>query len=437
MSRVARRAVLAWAGALAAGVGKAAPLAPAAAPPLGSGKPATPQRVTLRAAALSTDGTQLRYDGTAAGPVIRLRKGAGLSLALVNGLAGPTSLQWHGLRAVMAIADAWVADRVIAPGEATTQVFVPPDSGLSLFRPAFLAGLPDQAAAGLFGALVVEETDPPVVDRDLLLTLSEGTGGALAANGGPAPLRDTIATGGRLRLRLVNATSGRILVVGVEGARPKVIAIDGQPCELFAPVRDAVPIAPGARFELMMDASPTAGSALRLFWRRDPSAGLPDPVLLDLVTAGAARSPLPPIAALPRNPALPQAIALERAVRADLVIAAVPDPKAGEARWRLGARAALTLPASPLITVPRGRPVVFGFDNRAAVPVPVRVHGQAMRLLHAHDDGWEPYWRDGVILPPASVTHVAFLADTTGRWLIESACFDQASSGLRTWFAVV
>ena len=80
--------------------------------------------------------------------------------------------------------------------------------------------------------------------------------------------------------------------------------------------------------------------------------------------------------------------------------------------------------------------MTLGFDNRAPVPVPLRVHGHAMRLLHAKDDGWEPYWRDSIILPPMATAHVAFLADTPGRWLIESAFFAQAAFGLRHWFVV-
>ncbi len=75
--------------------------------------------------------------------------------------------------------------------------------------------------------------------------------------------------------------------------------------------------------------------------------------------------------------------------------------------------------------------------NGSTQLIAFRLHGHAMRLLHAMDDGWEPYWRDSVIVPPGVIHHVAFMADNPGKWLIESPFFDQAVGGLRTWFEVV
>ena len=48
----------------------------------------------------------------------------------------------------------------------------------------------------------------------------------------------------------------------------------------------------------------------------------------------------------------------------------------------------------------------------------MHVHGHAMRLLHDLDDGWEPYWRNGVIVPAGKTKHVAFIADAPGKWAI-------------------
>lgn len=78
--------------------------------------------------------------------------------------------------------------------------------------------------------------------------------------------------------------------------------------------------------------------------------------------------------------------------------------------------------------------MTIGFSNRTAELIGFRVHGAAMRLLHALDDGWEPYWRDSVLVPPGKTVRVAFVADTSGRWLIESPFFAQATTGLRHWF---
>ena len=48
---------------------------------------------------------------------------------------------------------------------------------------------------------------------------------------------------------------------------PMVIAIDGQPCEPFAPIRNVVPAGPGARFELMFDLPAEAGQEANILLR--------------------------------------------------------------------------------------------------------------------------------------------------------------------------
>jgi len=57
-------------------------------------------------------------------------------------------------------------------------------------------------------------------------------------------------------------------------------------------------------------------------------------------------------------------------------------------------------------------------------------------VLHPLDDGWEPYWRDSVIIPPGRTVRTAFVADNPGRWLIESTIMDFAAAGLVGWFEV-
>ena len=62
--------------------------------------------------------------------------------------------------------------------------------------------------------------------------------------------------GARLRLRLVNLSRETMRVIGIEGARAQVVAIDGQPCDPFEPLRASVPITPGARFDILCDLQP-------------------------------------------------------------------------------------------------------------------------------------------------------------------------------------
>ena len=111
--------------------------------------------------------------------------------------------------------------------------------------------------------------------------------------------------------------------------------------------------------------------------------------------------------------------------------------KAGEAAiWTVNGVSGFELPKKPLLVARRGSPVTLAFKNASTELAAFRLHGFAMRLLHDLDDGWEPYWRDSVLVPPGITHHAAFLADRPGRWLIESPFFDQAAGGLRAWFEI-
>ena len=62
------------------------------------------------------------------------------------------------------------------------------------------------------------------------------------------------------------------------------------------------------------------------------------------------------------------------------------------------------------------------------MPQTLRITGHVARLLHSLDDGWDPYWRDIFIMPPAKTVHAAFVADNPGLWPLE---FDGAGTAQR------
>ena len=84
----------------------------------------------------------------------------------------------------------------------------------------------------------------------------------------------------------------------------------------------------------------------------------------------------------------------------------------------------------------RNTPVTLTLRNRSDVVQPMHVHGHCWRLLHDLDDGWDPYWRDSVLLAPGRTKHVAFIADNPGRWALVSGDLRRQDAGLSTWFEV-
>ena len=430
--------------------------------------------ITLEAAPAT-----LRLAGTAAtdvwayntlvpGPLLRVKKGEGVDVKLVNKLNQPTSLCWHGVRIINSMDGvAGLTQKPVMPGESFDYRFTPPDSGCFWYHPHAWPSSAEQIGRGLYGVLIVDEAEPPAVDDDLLVVISDWvlddrgriedtfhdpqparpggrTGALLTVNGKPVPDERTIRPGARIRLRLLNACSERIAILGFVGLQTTVIAIDGQPSEIFKPARDAVPLGPGSRVELMLDVpgGSTAPASLNLL-----EEGRPDRKLLGFVVAGPAVPARGAVTKLPDNPLLPTRIALERSLKRQLPIgrmaqsgkpsAAKPiEARVRAALWTLDGRPSDGFSGSPLFTVKRGSPVTLAFLNQTDAAQQMHVHGHVFRVLHDLDDGWDPYWRDSILIAPGKTKHVAFVADNLGRWAIESLMLDRQVTGLAGYFLV-
>ena len=397
--------------------------------------------------------TAYAYEGAIPGPLLRLRQGEELKLKFANRLAEPTTLSFPGLRApnVSAGVGGLTRER-LKPGASTEIRFVAPDAGFNLYLPhagSFDAG---QQGRGLFGPIIVEEAVKADVDLDAAIVLSDwnveasgqikddfsdpafgrrsGRRGALVfANGAAAPLKLAARPDARVRLRLGNAATARLATIAVEGAKSLIVAVDGQPSEPFEPLNNQFPMGPGARFELMFDMPRDLGASVRLILRGD--VGETDRQFVAVVADGepiAARAAPPRLAA---NPLLPAEIALESARRCDFAITG-----GGSAPFAVNGTTFVDWSTKPSYVLPRGAPAVFALANKTAFVQALRLWGHAARLLHSMDDGWEPYWRDTILIQPGRTVHIAFVADNPGKWPLESTIPEHRAAGVGTWFEV-
>ncbi len=387
------------------------------------------------------------YNGQVPGPLIRVKKGAELRVDLHNKLGQPTSLCWHGVRIANAMDGvAGLTQQPVMPGDTFEYRFVPPDSGTYWYHPHVWPYAAEQIGRGLYGVLIVDEPEAPAVDDDLLVVLddwaldekgiikndfldpSRTAGSLLTINSKAVPERRSVRPGARLRLRLLNACGARIAVVSFVGSRATVIAIDGQPSEIFEPAHGVLPIGPGSRFDVLVDMPSRSPASLMLL-----GDGVPDQPLLIFDVTGPALSSRGGVAKLPDNPLLPTRIHLEKSLRRSLTIAT----KAGAPpSWTLDGQASDGFSGSPLFTVKHGGAVTLTFMNQTTDAQQMHVHGHAFRLLHDLDDGWDPYWRDSVLLAPGKTKHVAFIADNPGRWAVESLTLVRQVTGLAGYFVV-
>ena len=112
------------------------------------------------------------YDGAVPGPEIRLRQGGKLRVKVENRLPEDTTVHWHGLRIPNAMDGApYVTQPPIQPEGSFDYEFTPPDAGTYWYHPH--AHGAEQVGRGLMGALIIEEPEPPPVDRDVVWVLGD------------------------------------------------------------------------------------------------------------------------------------------------------------------------------------------------------------------------------------------------------------------------
>jgi FtsP/CotA-like multicopper oxidase with cupredoxin domain len=369
----------------------------------------------LQAAALPGGG--FGYNGASPGPILRIAAGSRFAIALANQLDAPTSLAFFGGRlANSASGFPGLNGASIPPAAGPVMAFTPAEPGFALY-----GDYAERFDDGLFGALVVDEPSPAPVDLDAVVVVS-----ATKANGAPTPLQLAAPPGGRVRLRLANAASTQTLYLRVEGATASILAIDGAPSELFKPLDNAFPMAPSARFELMLDMPQSPGATVGVVLKRDSERPL-----LQIETKGERVAPKPAISALPASSRLPREIALERAQRAAVTLSGSADRG-----YAVNGVASKSWAAKPLFKAARGAPVSLTLVNNTDEAQTLRLEGHVARQLHGLDDGWDPYWRDALLIGPGKTLHAAFVADNPGRWPLASASPNARAMGLQAWFQV-
>ncbi|MGA3303533.1 MAG: multicopper oxidase family protein [Methylovirgula sp.] len=405
------------------------------------------------------------FGGTVPGPLLRYKKDAEIKIHLANEFDEPITFCCEGMRIANAMAGiGGLTQAPVAPGQSYNYRFKAPDAGFYWYRSSVAPNSASQLERGLFGPLIIDDDSPPESDGDLVFILADwqfdaaghmalpenATGVDLSGpyivtvNAQPSPLLKEVSSGARLRIRLLSLIQSQLMFVTFTGLQPTIIAIDGQPCEAFTPLRRTIPIGPGACFDLMCDLPAQSGKPALIAWRTGERSDRP---LVLFTTTGALRPKLPPVASLPANPLLPASIKLQAAHKLDLVVEALADKSApkdkpvslGPAKHGpllLDGKPAQIFASAPLFSIKRGTPVTLGLVNKTAALVQMSVHGHALRLLHDLDDGWEPYWRSRVVVPEGRTKRVAFLADNPGKWAVECQSVEQSPEWLVNWFEV-
>jgi len=406
------------------------------------------------------------YDGGTPGPVLRVPMGGRITRRFRNGLPQPSTVHWHGVRidnAMDGVAN--LTQQAVEPGSDFLYDFTVPDDGTYWYHPHNRTW--EQMARGLYGALIVEEADPPRVDHDVPLMFDDWRlnpddarisddfgamhdwahagriGNWITANGRPG-WNMNVRTNDRLRLRLINSANARIFRLGARNLSAWIVALDGQP--LSAPRRvETIELAPAQRADIIADVTAPKGEDA-LIYSTERTGSFAVAVFTPM---GERRdAPLPAPGPLPANPVPPLGdLAAARRVELRMEGGAMGGMRgAMMGGRRMGMRELVQsgkvwafngrtdMPDEPLISARAGETVRIAMINDTGWPHAMHLHGHHFRVLR---QGAKPGpLRDTVLVPADQMREIAFVADNPGDWLLHCHMLEHVPSGMMTWLRV-
>lgn len=412
--------------------------------------------------------------GVIPGPEIRVMAGERIRRQLVNDLPQPTATHWHGIRVENAMDGAApLTQPPVPPGESFDYDFVAPDPGTYWYH-SHDRGF-EQVARGLAGPLIVEDREPwlgepGAATRELTLVLDDWLldadaaivedrwddlhaaahggrmGNTVTVNGAAYPDLD-MRPGERVRLRLINTATARIMPLALPGLLPRLIALDGHP----VPPRevDTMLLGPAQRADVVIDMplDPEVRTVLLL----DPGNG----EWVDVAAFVAAGEPLAPIEVelrpLPAWGTLPapnladpqhEVLLMEGgAMRGMLDIryqGEVMDFRELASNGMVWAFNGVAHGMNePMFRAALGRTVHLEMTNRSMFPHAIHLHGHHFEILARSGALNTPGdVRDTVMIGADETLEIAFVADNPGRWMLHCHMLSHQAAGMMGWFEV-
>ena len=329
----------------------------------------------------------------------------------------------------------------VEPGETFRYAFDVPHAGTYWYHAHHRSW--EQVARGLHGPLIVEESDPPAVDGDITVVLDDwrlersgelhesfgnrhdfSHAGRMGNVARALFSRDTVRRGDRIRLRLINAATARMFPVSIGGGTSKVVAHDGMPLAVPAPLQDLL-LAPAQRTDVIVDVTGPVSFALQT--RQGPH---------DLGTIAVRGSNPAPIDA-PIRPLPPASLPepdRNGATRLTLVMqgGAMGGRHRGSDFWAFNDRSGL--PERPWRPFARGETARITMRNDTAFPHGIHLHGHHFHELR--DDGSLGHYRDTTLVDPRESRDVLCVFDNPGKWLLHCHTLGHQASGMKTWVEV-
>lgn len=383
----------------------------------------------------------LGLNGSSPGPEIRVRQGDRLAVRFESRIGAPSALHWHGIRIDNAMDGVpGLTQDEVPDGAAFDYAFDLPDAGTYWYHSHNRSW--EQVEQGLYGALIVEERDPPKVDHDITVLIDDwrlqedGTlvggfgnmhdfahGGRLGNFARAIPSVGEVRTGDRIRLRLNNAATARVFPLAPSGLDGRIVALDGMPLTGPRPFAQ-LELAPAQRIDIIGDVT---GPVVFDF---PTNSG---PYELGRIEAsGDNTSPIGgPVPTLPPNRVAMPAPA-PRLLELRMEGGAMGGRHAGDDIWAFNGQSGMT--DTPFARFAPGDTARIRLINDTAFPHGIHLHGHHFHEVTA--SGAPGDLRDTTMVGAGDSRDILCVFDNPGKWLLHCHMLGHQASGMKTWVEV-
>ena len=402
------------------------------------------------------------------GAMLRIKQGETLALRFQNDLPEGSSVHWHGIRIDNKMDGVpGLTQKLVEPKTSFDYKFVVPDAGTYWYHSHNRSW--EQMAKGLYGPLIVEEQNPPKVDRDEVLVIDDwrlGSDGQISENFGSMMDHSHAGRRGnwitvngigmdkaslevkqfeRLRLRLINVANAQIFTLSLQGLNGWLVALDGQPLDELQPLSEDIILAPAQRVDLIVDVTAKTGSVAEM---SDNSRGKKTLFFTFPVNGEKRKQMMAQPEPLPPN-SVPKITHLDKASITELLMeggamgrmrSAIYKGKELTTRelvkegmvWSFNGVVGMTV--KPLLEAKRNETVRIRIINETSWQHAMHLHGHHFRQIH--EDGKQGPLRDTILLNRSERMDIAFVADNPGDWLLHCHMLEHQASGMKTWIRV-
>jgi FtsP/CotA-like multicopper oxidase with cupredoxin domain len=397
----------------------------------------------------------IAYNGQVPGPLLRMKQGREITVAVHNHSPDPEVVHWHGLFLPPEVDGAMEEGTpMIAPGASARYTFAPNPAGFRWFHTHTFAGsdLRKGQFSGQHGFLMIEPRDfagQPAYDREFFLALHDWGGREMASDDGSMMPSYEVSTingkmlgfgeplkvkqGERVMMHVLNSSPTEVHWIALAGHAFQVVALDGNPVPNPRTV-EMLRLAPAERVSAIVQMDAPGVWVLGEVRKHIQAAGMG--IVLEYANAAGTPKWIQPgdlvwnyeqFAGAP----VPAMAAGEPVIEIALTIDSKFEGHGSPEIWRINGR---SYPETEEPLLQAGKRYRLAMNNLSGDEHPIHLHRHLFEVTRLGEKRMRGLNKDVVLIPAKSASEIEFVDIHPGRTLFHCHQQDHMDRGFMMVF---